>query len=475
MYTWDYGDGTVLNTTDNRFTTHVYRRFGTYNITVTIANHISMQQVSQLIFIEDTLANLSVISSGTPLLNIPFPYFFLLSQGTNYTCHWNLGDGGIITVSNDETTPKSNSTYMVNFVRGGLFTVRVNCSNHISRVNTSLVQLAQFPITNLRLVSMGAEYNKPINISFAIDTGSDVTFELSFDGILYPTVYFPALYTGYTFPFLSAQDAGLHQVKLRAYNSISDVTITSDFVIESPVTNPFVSLDTNITTPGKNVAFLVGMQTGTSIQITWQFEDGINITYSMSRLSLWPTNDILIRYRSFNNPGVYTATTTVENSYNSFTFKQTILVCSILSNLTLNTNSPISYSFDTGANAIFWFTTKSKLPTAINVTFNYGDGSALETYPFELNKNYSHNYMKLGTSSIVATISDIVSSQTYSASILVVTQMSGLSAIQPSFAALGLPTNLSIYMVTGDNVTLSVDWGDGANDVWPRQGWSNYY
>ena len=470
---WDYGDGTFINTTDWRFTSHVYRHFGIYNVSVIIANDISMQQVWQLIQIEDELLNLMVINSaGIPKPAVPFPYYFNMLAGTNYTCQWNLGGGGPTLTSDDISSPKDNSTFFLTFLNGGIFTITVNCSNHISAVNTSLIQICQYPIVNLHLLNKGYPLYKPVNVSFAIDQGSEVTFEFYFDGVQCPTEFWTNTKTGSTSPLLAAYPVGIHEVSIRAYNFISDVTLNSTFIIEYPITNAFVSLDRSIIVPGWSITFLAGMQFGTSAKITWQYGDSANDTYAAPLLYMWPTGDLVTQSHTFATSGVYFVQTTVENAYNSFTFEQKVYTCGLLTGVEFQSNAPVYYNYTIGAATVkFWFIVILNLPTALNVTFDYGDGSPQETFPFELNYNYTHDYKKMTTMKVVATLTDLVTTEYYTTTITTVEPITGFDVRRsPPAAPIDLLITVSFYLISGQNITFGIDWGDGTIDYWKRIG-----
>jgi hypothetical protein len=430
----------------------------------------------QLIEVQDTLVGLSVSSNGViPKPGLPFAYSFKLTQGTNYTCVWDLGGGGPTLTSNDYTSPIGGSSFSTVFVNGGIFQVTVTCSNNISAVNYTFQQICQLPIVNLRLVTLGWPLNQPVKVSFAIDQGSQPNFQLTFDGVSKTVVYSDPLKTGYTNPLLPAQSPGLHTVTVTATNYVNSLSITSPFVIEVPVVNPFVSLSTNVTVAGQPVNFLAGVQNGTSVKVTWVYGDGsANDTYQDPPLHMWPANYMITQTHTWTKKGVFNVLTIIENSYNSYTLSQTIYICGVLDGLYLNSTSPASYTGIDGASAKFFFAlTTSRLVTALWVTFDWGDYSPVKKFPFSLSSKYEHTFYSIADFNVKATVSDLEGSLTYTTVLRVLAPITGFDIRwTPAAAPIGWPFNVSVYLITGTNVTFSIDWGDNSGNVtkWLRRG-----
>ena len=64
----------------------------------------------------------------------------------------------------------------------GTYTVTVTCANNVSSQSTTTLAQVQQSITNLRMTSEGANKGDDFYIRWEVDAGTDITFQLTFDG-----------------------------------------------------------------------------------------------------------------------------------------------------------------------------------------------------------------------------------------------------------------------------------------------------
>ena len=59
---------------------------------------------------------------------------------------------------------------------------QITCWNHVSRGEYLRTQVALHPVTNIRLEKDGAMVRTPFEIAFRVDSGTDATYTLWFNG-----------------------------------------------------------------------------------------------------------------------------------------------------------------------------------------------------------------------------------------------------------------------------------------------------
>ena len=59
---------------------------------------------------------------------------------------------------------------------------KVTCWNNVSVGSIQFLQASQYPVYNLRLEKAGAMKDKPFEIAYLVDYGTDATYTLWFDG-----------------------------------------------------------------------------------------------------------------------------------------------------------------------------------------------------------------------------------------------------------------------------------------------------
>ena len=125
-YLWDFGDGTVLNTTVPS-TTHVYYSAGEYNLTVYAENRVSNLTNTTLLLIDDCVDGLALLAPQIIQLTEVADIWVNMTKGIRYSCSWDMGDGNMYT-TNETTTPASGSYHSHDYMTVGTYTINVTCS-----------------------------------------------------------------------------------------------------------------------------------------------------------------------------------------------------------------------------------------------------------------------------------------------------------------------------------------------------------
>lgn len=187
---------------------------------------------------------------------------------------------------------------------------------------------------------------------------------------------------------LAALPIGPHNITIHGINLVSEVLVDFNFSIESRVegassaayqyygeNKPVIEI-----LQGESVIFNVSIDSGTSITILWDFDDGSPIeVYDTGQSNAWPVvPGYEYRAHSFTTPGVFHVEVTVKNNFDTYTFSHKVIVYNEVENLTLTSNSPRPFVNQRGVVDLF-FTTTGNEPTLAEVVFDYGDGSPVSS------------------------------------------------------------------------------------------------
>ncbi|XP_063819268.1 polycystin-1-like [Pseudophryne corroboree] len=141
--TWNFGDKSEVVQSSDLQITHVYTSFGTYNVTATASNGRSHVTRTLMITIEQQIEGIQVLSNGPTELGTETIVTCSLTQGTNVTWSFYMGDGkSYINQSDAQVKHRYNQQ--------GNYTVTVIGRNALSSVSKSLiVQICRMQITNI--------------------------------------------------------------------------------------------------------------------------------------------------------------------------------------------------------------------------------------------------------------------------------------------------------------------------------------
>ena len=306
----------------------------------------------------------------------------------------------------------------------------------------------------------GALVGIPFAIQYLISKGTLPTFVVTFDNVVLPNTYTAVSLSGVTTTH-AALPAGLHYVTVRGYNLISDVTINVTFTIDQPIYKPWSKCDQTETITGKVVTYTVGMTSGTSVNVTWDFGDkSAPVSYVMPLGSPWPSaTAVQAQSHSFAVGGLYTAHVYISNNYNYTVFTHPIIVYGKIANITMTTTGPVPFVYGAGvANIIFISLTP---PYNVNLTFNYGDGVVSSVLVFNIANVYPHTYLAEGVYTIKANISNKMSWGLLMCTVAVATPIVNMQLILVrANAAVGVPFTIGVAMDTGGGVIFYYDFGD---------------
>ncbi len=305
-YTLHRADGTGPVTNATGFFTHTYTTAGTYNavVTVTDSDGNTQNATGPTVTVWDPLtvtASATTPTSGPVPLAMGFTATAAGGDGT-YTYTWYMGDGHTIV---DTATPSVPAyTYSV----PGTYNVIVEVSDgsgHTATVTAPVVVTAQ-GVMNATLSATPIMGFAPLGVSFTPSaTGGDGNYTYSFD--YGDTTSGPGLVHTYT-------AAGTYHVVMTATDGSSPANTAManvDIVVWDPLA---VHLNAAVATPTSGLAPLtvnfrgVGSGGDTSQPYTWTWSWGDGTTSTSSGTSpAW-------RGHTFNTPGTYNVTVTMEDA-----------------------------------------------------------------------------------------------------------------------------------------------------------------
>jgi len=123
------------------------------------------------------------------------------------------------------------------------------------------------------------------------------------------------------------------------------------------------------------VTFTATCSGGTSVVVTFDFGDmSAPVVMAQPTLAEWPPGLVQSQLHSYAYGGLYIATVTVANGFQTYDFNHSLIVYGKIDNITLMTNSPVALH---GGIAVAHLTFASPMPPAnVQLLFNYGDGKS---------------------------------------------------------------------------------------------------
>ena len=385
-----------------------------------------------------------------------------------------MGDGS--TYLTNDMNVSSGEELSHQFRSAGDFIINVTCSNSANTIlNTSSIRVREV-IINLRLEPYGAPADKPFQVHFAVDNGTNPTFSLTFNGVNYPYEYDTVAKSGHTIHVFKAMAPGIHYVTIHGHNEVSDVTVTIRFFIEPHRVNdiyliPLSSADglETILTTGDTAWFMIDVVKGTSVHVDVDFKDGdgFNETFYTGDLVEWtqPIN----RSHTFTRGGYYHIEVVLYNSLGREpTISHVVRVFNkVDSSLKLSQNSPIP--LNDVALGKFTFTQLPGYlhPTNATVEYSFGDSHA-QSYDFLVNRTIIHEYFEPSLYTVVANVSNRVSSHIFKTVISAGQMVRGLGVLVREYLPQGRAAKIGVVIDAGSpaNMTLNATGSNLTEESW---------
>ncbi|XP_041364430.1 uncharacterized protein LOC121379844 [Gigantopelta aegis] len=466
QYDWDFGDGVVLNNTDNSTGVHVYTAAGNYTVTVCSWNVVSRKCNTTTVTVQDRLAGLQVTSSPS-LVAVNNPFSFALTSGTDYTCVWDFGDGGATETTTPAQTPVGSGTVYIHvYSTGGNFTVNVTCSNDVNTESADMIHSVQEMITNLRLLNSGAAKNSPFTVVWFIDTGTDVEFSLFLDGASLAIATANTAAKRWESVTHAAMPVGRYELQLNASNLISAESVNIMFTVEVAMKDvTVVSTNLRVGTLA-SVIFTVDMTEGSNVVVLWSWDDGsANETLDIGATD-WASRPPEVRSHAFVNAGTYNVLIVVSNSANTIVRNFAVVAIQSVNGVRMETNEFVTYA--PPGITTFTFRTSGTAPNEATVEFDFDDPADDDKYVYNLTIDfpYRYEYRDRFQYNMTAVLKNDISTKTFERSIIVVEPIVNMRIVtEPDSAVKDEPLTVKIIMYRGpsnDRCNLSIDFGDGS-------------
>ncbi|XP_069611025.1 polycystin-1-like [Ranitomeya imitator] len=142
-FTWDFGDDSRVVESRDQQIKHVYNSVGSYKITVNASNDLSHVNETLMVTIEHQITGLQVRSNSPMELGTEITVFCSVSQGTNITWTFDMGDGKAY-------INQSAASVRHKYGQWGNFTVAVIARNAISSAFESVsVHIYRIQVINI--------------------------------------------------------------------------------------------------------------------------------------------------------------------------------------------------------------------------------------------------------------------------------------------------------------------------------------
>lgn len=304
-YVWDFGDGTVITTTDSVPPPYAYTSAGSYTISLQAINSCNQATatISPIIIIDGPTANFSVsVSSGCAPQNVSFSNTSTNTQpANNYT--WDMGNGNTYTTT---TTPPvqtypTTGTYDVQLIAGNA------CGFDTA---TAQIFIDTIPTVDLVLDPITGCSPLTVNPTATLLSGINVNWAWYVDGVYAGNT--PNDIPDQTFVSLNPNDSTLHTIQVNVSNGCGNDFDLDSVYVHPPVIANFATADTLCL--GTTSSF-TNNSTGTELTHVWDFGDGSPTVTDTNTTHL------------FASAGTYTVTLTTTGvcGVDVYTFDVTIL------------------------------------------------------------------------------------------------------------------------------------------------------
>ncbi|KAM9583754.1 polycystin-1 isoform 1-T1 [Trichechus inunguis] len=168
-YAWDWGTEDAATRLGGPEAAHTYQEAGSYLVTVTVSNNVSVGNDSAVVEVQEPVALTGVRVNGSHVLEAQQPYLFTVAgHGSLVSYLWELGDGGQL------EGPAVTHAYN----RTGAFTVRVTGWNEVSRGEAWLNVTVVRRVRGLRVNASRTvvPLNGSVSFSTTLEAGSDARY-----------------------------------------------------------------------------------------------------------------------------------------------------------------------------------------------------------------------------------------------------------------------------------------------------------
>lgn len=300
-FVFDFKDGNKPFATHSHVVDYKFNPHSLYEVNVTARNNVSQEFALVDISVVKPvllLKGLSVSSSPTAV-NDSARLDLRLTEGSDFFCIWQFGDGLILNssyehlsfYSDGKTTDKrpfQNLTFLVQhkYTSAGIFHVSVSCQNRLSSEVAFVKIVIQTLIKGLNIIKIPTQIvGQEFQVSWNILSGTNATFNVTTERRSISSIRSSAL-EGFAKIVLSTP--GQYTIWVSAQNLVSPIQSRSaEITAEVPVSNVTVNVTYELRDleMNQNATFTVQLGSGTSPVFVFSFGDGYKFVNKLGQVT----------------------------------------------------------------------------------------------------------------------------------------------------------------------------------------------
>ena len=414
-YHIDFADGSSdLGLTS--LVNHSYSWWQVFETNVTAWNNVSRSTY---------LLNVTVHKPVRPLINFtitveptnltdPVAFMLNISDGTDYNCTWDFGDG-----TTGENDYDDLGTYLYHtYSDVGVYTVFMNCSNRLYTTNYTTVAIVQKPMLGFEFPELKPfKHTENVVVDWSCVSGTNATYNVTVEN----------LYVGGTLELFQNDDItlsqdrliashilpasvdvphqyGVYMVEIIVWNLVTPPqTIRRELIIDKPIENADLSSAETHWEVNTTVTVTTAMSLGTNVTLVFDFGDGN--TYEEFLMGEFPSDGVDTNH-TYLTDGEFIITLLVKNSVSNITL-ELVLKLEYVPDLSLESNSPQIHPSPSKINFTLVVNPGKEPPTNATAVWDFGDGTPLITKPFAYHD--SHTYADPGWYIVVVRVFNVIS------------------------------------------------------------------
>ena len=283
-------DGSEATVTRKHTVGHKFNPHSLYVVNITARNNVSQEVTLLNIHVVKPvipLQKVSISSSPTSLSNTS-DILLYLSEGSDFFCVWQFGDGSSLNssyqrlsyYSDGKTTDKrpfKNLTFIVQhtYTSTGIFHISVKCQNRLSSEYASVPIVIQALVKGLNITKVPVQIvGREFPVYWTLLSGTNATFEVNISGASINFLHMSELW-GFVRVVLA--NPGKYVIRVGARNLVSPIQTRSAVILaEVPVGSLTVdvSFESRDLEMDQNVTFTTQVKTGTNLVYLFDFDDG---------------------------------------------------------------------------------------------------------------------------------------------------------------------------------------------------------
>ena len=479
IYHIDLGDGRDEMKTRSLTTNFSYPNYGDFLVTITASNNVSFYNSTILIkvhkpvlliedltlstepttFLQTSIITVHIARASDVVCSASFDGIPNYSKEFDLRAESAWDPAGRVTYGN---APGVKFLIKRNYTTIGVHTVQVSCKNRLSQRNASIDVTVQEPVTGVRLISVKpVTHGKPINITLEINSGTNASFEIDFNGYR-----FQQKMAGLSAFHVVNQDvyhfAGFHEFSVVVWNLVTTATqIRGHVVVEVPIygLEAYVISGARDVEVNESVSLAVKLKNGSNPEFLFDFNDGSELFVTHSRVA----------DHKFNPHSVYVVNVTARNNVSQeFSLLNIAIVKPVLGLKGLSINTSPTAVNDV-AKLILHLTEASDFfclwqfgdGLSLNSSYQhfsyYADGETTNKRPFQnLTLFVEHKYSAAGIFHVSASCQNRLSLEVASAKIVIQTLVKGLNILSIPGQIVGQEFKVYWSIVSGTNATFNV-------------------